>query len=269
MNRLFYIIVLVGSLTTASAQKGWEVGGWLGTSVYYGDLNNKINFKSPGFAGGVLGKYNFNSRVALRSSLNYGRISAADANSDNNFYKARNLSFSSYIFDLSTGVEFNFMNHLRGSKFETYTPFVIVGFSIFKYNPTAELDGVRYDLRDFGTEGQDIGEEYFTMSGGLMLGGGFKWDVSSDMTLAIEFTTRMTFTDYLDDVGKGKYLDAAQLTQARGSTAADLNNQSLNQMQFGYRGDPNTRDWYVFAGIGLTIRLGNPGKCFFGNSAYH
>ena len=56
MFRTFCVVsFLLLSISFSFAQKGWEVGGWLGTSLYYGDLNNKVNFNSPGLAFGVLG----------------------------------------------------------------------------------------------------------------------------------------------------------------------------------------------------------------------
>lgn len=259
MSRTFLgALFIVCVISTSVAQKGWEVGGWIGTSLYYGDLNNKVNFDSPGLAGGVLGKWNFNTRVALRSSINFGQISANDANSDNNFNRSRNLNFSSNIWDLTTGIEFNFLEHVRGSKFETYTPFVFLGGSIFRYNPTTELDGVKYNLQEFGTEGQDIGEEYFRLSGGLTIGGGFKYDVSSDLTFTAEFTTRRVFTDYIDDVST-TFPDQARLTAVRGPIATALSDRSLQDgigIEGRQRGDSSDKDRYTFISFSITKYFG-------------
>jgi len=106
MIRLAYIIILiVAGSYLATAQKGHELGGWLGTSLYYGDLNPSINIADPGLAGGLLAKYNYNSRVSLRAGLSYANVSASDADSDNNFQRSRNLSFKSTIWDMTAGVE--------------------------------------------------------------------------------------------------------------------------------------------------------------------
>lgn len=250
--------VFMSFLSVSQAQKGWEVGGWIGTSLYYGDLNNKVNFDSPGLAGGLLGKWNFNSRVSLRGSLNYGRISADDSNSDNNFNQGRNLNFHSNIFDLTSGVEFNFLEHIRGSKFETYTPFIFAGVSIFKYNPKTELDGVTYSLQEYGTEGQEIGEEYFLLSAGYTLGAGFKWDVSSDLTFAAEFTVRRAFTDYLDDVST-TYPDLARLDAVRGPIAVSLSDRSIQDgiaIEGRQRGNSADNDRYTFISFCLTKHFG-------------
>ena len=246
------------TICSVHAQKGWEIGGWLGTSLYYGDLNNKVNFNDPGLAGGFLTKWNFNTRLSLRGSLNFGMISADDADSDNNFNRNRNLSFKSNIWDITTGFEFNFMEHIRGSKFETYTPFVFVGLSAFRFNPKAELNGVTYNLQELGTEGQDIGEEYFRISAGLTLGAGFKWDVSSDVTFAAEFTTRRLFTDYIDDVST-VYPDKPTLEAIRGPEAVALSDRSLIDgigVAGRQRGNSADNDRYTFISLALTKYFG-------------
>jgi len=259
MLKKFVVVVILGiSFLQANAQKGWEVGGWLGTSFYNGDLNNTINLRSPGLAGGLLGKYNYNSRVAWRASFNYGRISADDAKSNNNFQRNRNLSFYSDIVDFTTGIEFNFLEHVRGSEFKTYTPFVVAGFSVFHFNPKTELNGEVYQLRNYGTEGQDIGEEYFTINAGLMIGGGFKWDISDELTLTAEFTTRRVFTDYLDDVST-VYPDFNRLTVIRGEEAVALSNRSLVDgigVEGRQRGNSKSKDSYTFISLSLTKYFG-------------
>jgi len=259
MFRPFLVVVIcVVTISSSFAQKGWEVGGWLGTSLYYGDLNNQVNFNSPGIAGGFLGKWNFNSRVALRGSFNFGQISANDAESNNNFNRNRNLSFSSNIYDLTAGIEFNFLEHIRGSKFETYSPFVFVGLSAFRYNPTAELNGQNFNLRELGTEGQDIGEEYFLISAGITLGAGFKYDLSGDITLGVEFTTRRLFTDYLDDVST-TYPDKPTLQAIRGPEAVALSDRSLIDGigEVGrQRGNSSDNDRYTFLSISITKFFG-------------
>jgi len=95
---------------SANGQKGYELGGWLGTSFYYGDLNNRLSIHKPGLAGGLNARKNFNTRVSTMLSLSYGRIGGDDAASPNTFEQNRNLSFRSDIFDLSAMLEFNFFN---------------------------------------------------------------------------------------------------------------------------------------------------------------
>ena len=53
MARLLVLsfVLLLGSLT-ASAQYGWEAGGWAGVSYYFGDLNTNFRLNRQALAGG-------------------------------------------------------------------------------------------------------------------------------------------------------------------------------------------------------------------------
>lgn len=242
----------------ATAQKGHELGGWLGTSIYYGDLNTGININDPGIAGGLLAKYNYNSRVSLRAGLSYANVSASDADSDNNFQRNRNLSFKSSIWDMTAGVEFNFFPLVHSSIDQLYTPYLFAGFNVFRYNPTAQLNGVTYELSPLGTEGQDIGEEYFLISGGLVLGGGFKWAIGNDVYFSIEGSARLLFTDYLDDVST-TYPDLQRLEVVRGAEAVALSNRSLVDgigEQGRQRGNSKDNDRFAFVGISFMKYFG-------------
>lgn len=252
MYRLVLItVVILMTASSTEAQKGHELGGWLGSSLYYGDLNTNINLKNPGLAIGVLAKYNYNSRVSLRAGLSYANISASDADSDNNFQRNRNLSFKSTIWDMTGGVEFNFLPLIHSSIEHQYTPYVFGGINVFRYNPKAELDGVTYALADLGTEGQPIGGEYFLLSGGLVLGGGFKWAMGNDTYISLEASTRLLFTDYLDDVST-VYPDLNRLEVVRGQEARLLSNRALVDgigEEGRQRGDSKGNDRYAFVGI--------------------
>lgn len=256
--RIIYIAILIISFCgTLQAQKGWELGGWLGTSFYFGDLNNRLNITQPGIAGGLNARYNFNTRICIKNSLNFGRVGASDADSPNTFERTRNLSFKSNIYDFSSAVEFNFFNYEHGSSDEYATPYLLAGLNVFRWNPTAELDGVKYELKDFGTEGQPNGTEYFGVSAGFVIGGGYKWDLSYDLSLNVEYSYRYLFTDYLDDVS-GTYPNLNQLTQERGPIAAALSDRSGVELgqQGVQRGNSKDNDTYNFVGISLMKYFG-------------
>jgi len=240
------------------SQKGWEAGGWLGASYYFGDLNTDYRLSKPGLAGGIVGRNNFNTRVSATFSLNYGRIRASDSDSKNNFEQQRNLSFYSDVFDLGVAMEFNFFNYVHGSNDEWYTPYIFGGFSVFNYNPKTKLDNNVYSLRDYGTEGQFLGEEYGSINMALNVGIGYKWDITEDLSFNVFLGSRLTRTDYLDDVST-QYPLSAQLEGSRGPIAAALSDRSGIEgfaTEGKQRGDSNTRDTYHFIGIGLMKYFG-------------
>jgi hypothetical protein len=252
------MIIVIGVSHGLKAQKGYELGGWIGTSYYHGDLNTSLRITEPGLAGGLLARYNFNTRLAMRTSLNYGRVGADDATSSNNFERNRNLSFKSHIIDMTNVVEFNFFQYEHGHQTYNKTPYFFGGFNVFYFNPTAELDGQRYKLRDLGTEGQPQGQEYSAVNAGLVLGGGFKFDINRTVSVNIDMSARFLFTDYLDDVST-IFPDKNILEATRGATAVALSDRSLIEglgTAGRQRGDTKGKDKYTFVGISVMKYFG-------------
>jgi hypothetical protein len=258
--RYFFLLFLLLFISAVDiqAQKGFELGGWLGTSYYFGDLNTNLKIVKPGIAGGLIARKNFNTRVSLRSSLSFGRVGADDADSDNNFERNRNLSFRSNIFDLTNVIEFNFFKYEHGHPTHNKTPYFFAGFNIFHFNPTAELNDKRYALRTLGTEGQPIGQEYNSINGGLVLGGGVKFDINRTISINVDISTRFLYTDFLDDVSS-VFPDKTTLKVNRGETAVALSDRSLIEglgAAGRQRGDTKGKDKYTFVGISIMRYFG-------------
>ena len=215
------IVVSLFCFLSLHAQKGWELGPMLGASNYFGDLNTSFDFTEIGPAIGGIARYNFNNRINGKMGLNYTFLYGNDENSPNTFERRRNLSFRTDVIDFTSQVEFNFFPYIHGSKEYSFTPYLLGGLNILYFRPTASLDGETYNLRPLGTEGQPVGEDYGIISGGLVFGGGFKWDVSENWSMNIEWSARSLFTDYLDDVS-GTYPNPTSLRTRRGEIAAAL-----------------------------------------------
>lgn len=243
---MFCSIILVGH------SQSWEVGGWIGTANYQGDLNPNFTLEHPGLAAGALLRYNFNTRLSVKVSGNYGEVFGNDAFSDEVFQRERNLSFDSKIYDGTLQFEFNFLKYEHGSEDHFFTPYLFGGISIFYFNPTTTFEGKTYDLQSLGTEGQFKGDEYALTQPALAFGGGFKVDISYDWSINLELSARRLFTDYLDDVSK-TYPDMDDLEEARGEVAVQLSDRSYSGIsQPGrQRGNSQDRDMYFF--IGLTL----------------
>ena len=257
MRLLLSLVLTTVFFSSINAQKGWEIGGWLGTSFYFGDLNNRLSVTQPGIAGGLNARWNFNTRISLKNSLNFGTVGASDVDSPNNFEKARNLSFKSNIYDFSSAIEFNFFNYVHGSTIDNFTPYLLAGANVFRFNPTAELEGAKYGLKDFGTEGQAVGSEYLGISAGAVVGAGYKWDITYDLSLNIEYSYRILFTDYLDDVS-GTYPSQSELSVIRGVIAASLSDRSVIDLgqEGNQRGNSKDNDSYIFLGISIMKYFG-------------
>ncbi len=269
-NLLLSLMLSIFTLP-AFAQDTWEAGGMLGIAYYFGDLNTTFRLDDPSFAAGVAARYNFNNRLAFKFSGNYTTLSASDADSKNTFEQARNLSFRSAIFDGAAQLEFNFLPYVHGSKEKFYTPYIFGGFNIFSYNPQAELNNEWIDLRSLGTEGQFFGEEYSTVSGGLVYGVGFKIDLSYEWSINFEISGRQLFTDYVDDVST-TYPDMEDLEKLRGELAVTLSDRSipgLTETPIGQpgrqRGNSRDNDNFTFISFSLMYYFGDLKCPTYGN----
>lgn len=252
-------ILFVFSLT-AKAQHGWEVGGGVGVAYYFGDLNTNFRLNKPGLSGTAFARYDFNPRINVKLGLGYGHISADDADSENIFEKNRNLNFHSNIYEFTSQFEFNFFKYIHGSRDEFYTPYLFGGFTVFNFNPQTELDGTTYNLREYGTEGQFSGEEYYTTTLAATYGIGFKVDLNFEWSLNLEISARKLFMDYIDDVST-VYADPGDLEGLRGPIAPLLADRSLRDVNIGLpghqRGDSHGNDTYVMTNLSLVYYFGS------------
>jgi hypothetical protein len=260
--RLFTVaVILLIAAVHTTAQRGYEVGGWLGVSHYFGDLNTTYRLDRPGIAGGLIGRYNFNNRLSTKLSLNYGRLSAYDSDSDNPFQRARNLSFRSPVIDGTLQFEFNFFPYEHGSDDYYFTPYIFGGVSAYYSNPQAEYEGQWYELQSLGTEGQPIGGEYVRVQPALAYGIGIKADLNSTWSINVEMSSRALFSDYLDDVST-VYPNPIELFNLRGGIAAALSDRSIEVVddpiggEGRQRGNSRNNDVFAFLQVGLVYYIG-------------
>ncbi len=269
--RVIFIFCSLFLLSNSSfSQKGFEIGGWLGSSVYFGDLNTSFSLSDPGIAGGVLGRYNFDERISLKGSLNYATISAEDSDSPNSFERERNLDFKSQLIDATAHVEFNFFPYIHGHKELNFTPYLVAGVSLTRFNPQTEFfdvdlqENITVNLQQLGTEGQLPGEEYSRFTPGFSIGGGFKFDLSRDWSINIEVATRRVTSDFLDDVS-GVYGDPDAIDGNRGillgsgTLPSDIADRS--ELRIGeegkQRGNARDNDSYTLVGISIVRYFGS------------
>lgn len=251
----FYL--LTPRLTAQIEMRGWEVGGWVGSAFYLGDLNTEFRFNRPGPALGLAGRYNFNHRLAVRGSLNYGRVEAHDNDSQNTFERNRNLSFRSRTLDLTTQLEFNFLPYYHGSPEYFFTPYAFVGGSLFNFNPRTRVrEDFWTDLKHLRTENTD----YPTVSTALAYGIGIRWDLSYAWSMDAHLGVRNTGTDYLDDVSTVyPQLDRLDPFVARLSDRTPIPTDGSERIDRSgtQRGDATDNDRYLYLGIGLNYYFGD------------
>ncbi len=272
MKRFIFGFICCLTAFWGQAQEGFEFGGYLGASHYFGDLNTDFSLNDPGVTIGILGRYNFNERTAIKLTGTVAQVSAYDFDSNNTFEQRRNLNFKSQILDASAQIEFNFLPYFHGSKTQYFTPYLFAGLSVTHFNPQTEVCNSSpttpagdcngstsiIDLRPLGTEGQFTGEEYFTVAGGLAFGAGFKLSLNYEWSINVELSGRRLFTDYLDDVS-GTYPDFDDLQNLRGNTAVALSDRSNPAIgETGrQRGSSGTKDAFGMLTVGIVYYFGD------------
>ncbi len=263
MKKASLLILFSMSMTALTlAQRGPEIGVVLGVSNYFGDLNTNYSLQRLGVAGGVVGRYNFNTRLSVKLAGTYGRLKAMDSDSENTFQRTRNLSFRTGVADASLQLEFNFFPFIHGSDQSYYTPYIFLGAGVYRANPKAKLDDTWIPLQPLGTEGQPIGGEYSLANPALTYGFGFKTDINSVWSLNVELSGRSLFSDYIDDVST-TYPNLLQLQNLRGSQAALLSDRSGEVVAEPIgepgrqRGNSKNNDAFAFMTVGLVYYLGS------------
>lgn len=264
-NAVFYCVIafLWGYPNIVAAQQPatHEVGAHIGSMTYMGDLNPDFGFKGTRPMIGAMYRYRFSPYVLLKGTANLGWVAGNDAWSNNPYQKARNLSFSSHIFELSGQVELHFHRFEPGGRNPRYffTPYLTTGLALFHFSPKAKYEGEWYNLRAIGTEGQnsDIIDKkpYKQVQLAIPIGLGVKYWLFSRWTLNAELTYRQALTDYLDDVS-GVYVDSyllgdgtinAALADRSGETGIEPIGDPGQQ-----RGDKVRKDGYLMFNVGIT-----------------
>ena len=261
-----------------------EIFGGVGASQMLGDLGGGPNAGS-GLADINMGatnvslslgyRYKLSPKAALRLSVGYLRLEGDDAFTENEGRMPRNLSVQTNVTEFSPMIEFYLISddmpkttRYRGGYFRRSMRnagpkvglYIATGLTIFSYNPTAELDGVRYDLRDLGTEGQGIepgSSKYSTVDFALPVNIGFKINFDQTWSIALEAAARFTATDYLDDVSTD-YYDNDAIRDKYGDAAAELADRRLNSArgsEGGIRGSSENNDAYFYLQLQVAKRL--------------
>ena len=108
------------------------------------------------FSGGL--KTKLSEMISFRADLTYGSAQGADSLTENIDRKSRNLSFRTTFLSISPLIEVFLLSEKYGIRANPFSAYVATGFRFVYYEPKALHDGVWYNLRPLGTEGQLIGQ---------------------------------------------------------------------------------------------------------------
>jgi opacity protein-like surface antigen len=289
MKRITIVLTALLMMNVWASAQTRELGISAGTSNFLGDLgkkepNGKFYFGDieaslfrPAF--GVFYRHGFNKWIAVKASLTYGRLEGDDRRTDykeiqdNDWFRNyRNLHFKSRIIEAAFVAEVHLMPYAAGSTKWRIAPYITAGIGIFNFDPKAEYNGEWVRLRPLGTEGQGIpgyGNKYSLIQPSFPIGLGLKYNVTREITIALEFGHRFTMTDYMDDVSN-KYPDKADIDGFYDKVTArqvyELSRRSPENDPEGryktiteagqQRGNPHGKDGYLFSMVSVSYVIG-------------
>jgi len=280
---IFLVLIMLPLASFAQRKQArLELVAMGGVALYSGDVGgNQTKFLSDymdnlGPAVGLGLRLHVTNFLAIRGNFNYARISGSDSLANGKERIERNLSFRTPIMEGSLLFEVSLFNwkHLAGEKVNSTRGgranlYVFAGMSFFSFKPQAYYQAKWYDLHPLGTEGQGIkpGQaKYSLTSSALVVGLGYRYLLGGRWSLGFEGGLRKTNTDYLDDVSK-EYFDNAAIAAANGTLAAALADRSITEEGVSYirpsgsqRGNSKVKDFYGFAQITLAVKLGKDGS---------
>ncbi|MBW7845154.1 MAG: hypothetical protein H3C45_05840 [Bacteroidia bacterium] len=278
INKVKLVIILSFLLILNVKAQNIEFGIYGGVSNYIGDVSEqsmRMNQFHPGAA--ILGRYNLSPKVTFKGMAAYGRISGYDSLASNVKNRVRNTNFYSDLYEFSAHFEYNLVRYPLGRSTERpFVPYLFGGIGIFHFNPKTEFNGNTYELQPLGTEGQGTTQyndqkKYDLTTVCLPFGAGVKKKISRSFVVGIEAGFRLTFTNYLDDIG-GKYANTNVVGRAYGTVAEKLANRTgevaskYPEVGVAKEGTMRTTrsflfdsDMYFFAGISFSYVIQNLG----------
>ena len=257
----FALLLSSASLWSQSYELGLGVGG----TLFHGDVG-AVGFNAEGGYGflpnqpyaNVTLRRQFNWHWSTRVNFSRGYLEANDLWAKDDFKSNREISVRTEVSEFAMMTEFNFWPYTTGSKFNQ-TFYIFAGLGITAYNPQGLWNDEFVDLRPLETEGQQTylanqlyyGNTTLTVPFGL----GFRRAIARDWSFSTELGWRRYGSDYIDDTS-GDYVDAMDLLDVRNEQSAYFSNPGNVPYVPGLaRGNANTRDWSIFAGVTIFYNL--------------
>ncbi|MCG8309329.1 MAG: porin family protein [Cytophagales bacterium] len=231
-----------------------------GTAHYYGDLakqGDHSNIK-PNFAIGA--RYNFYRWFSAGAELTWFMLAGNDKTDPNK--ESRNLSFQSHNFELSTVFHASLFEEDRRFYLRPFAnPYIYAGVGLVSYNPTAKLEGQRYNLRKLNTSGEDYSG--FTVS--FPVGAGVKLRVNPFFNVVLDGGYRLLISDHIDDVSSGKYPDPTSFSDETARLLSDRTwelgiNPTWAEQGKEFRGNPDNNDGYFIFNVKVEYYFMELGK---------
>ena len=260
------------------------VGELGGKDAGSGHFLSDYDFTSQRVMGQIGMRYKILNPLAVKGTLSYAWLSGSDAKTEEVYRRDRNLSFRTNLWELGVQLEYSIIPepiNYRSTRRRKFTwrsllninTYVFAGVSGFYFNPKAKDDGEGgtgkwVALRKLGTEGQGLMEgrkKYRRIAMAFPFGVGFKYPLSRELGIGLEFGPRYTTTDYIDDVSRS-YVDNEWLARnnpqaarmADRSIKTNDDSDPLPYVKYGpgdQRGEAKFNDFYMFTVVSVSYKL--------------
>ena len=284
MRKLIVVIMLIMSSRCAMAQRTTDLGVQLAAATNWGNIQNQNFSESITPVVGILGRLNFNKRLAIRGQLFTGNLKANGVFNNANIWQ----SGSPRVFDPITNIEsyirrpdyiysfnrtfqsvealfeFNFRDYKLGrSKKNNYTPFVSVGLGgffskasrtgsfILQPNPVVP-GGLLYEPYYLDPTKKILTNNSDVLTLTIPVGVGLKFNITKRLGGIIEVIVRKTFADNIDNLDDPK----------RFKLPLDTTEPNYPNYQDKVSGQLNNNDWYATLAVSLCYQLwSSKGNC--------
>ena len=181
MARLYSIafaLLMTLGMNAQELEYALELGAMVGPSFYMGDGNTNGFYSNVTLAGGVMGRYNINPRMALKFDIGLGSLKG-DANGKNKFppKEGMELTFNNKLIDVGCQYELNFWGYGMGNSYKGHkrlTPYIQVGLGFTHCNEVLTLN--------------------------IPIGVGVKYKVKPRLNIGIDWSMRCSMSDKLDGI---------------------------------------------------------------------
>ena len=233
-----------------------------GTTHYYGDLakpGDNSNIR-PNLALGA--RYNFYRWFSAGAELTWFMLVGDDKTDP--IKEIRNLSFQSHNIELSAVIQVSLFEEDRRFYLRQFAnPYIYGGVGLVNYNPTAELDGERYNLNKLNTSGVD----YSGITASFPVGAGVKFRINPFFNVVLDGGYRFVLSDNLDDVSSGIYPVPSSFTDETARLLSDRTYETLPpgtptwaEQGKELRGNPSDNDGFFILNIKVEYYFAEIGK---------
>ncbi len=225
-------------------------------------------------------RYKLSPTMAIKGFGGWARLTGNDLLTAEPSRNNRNLSFRTNIITASAQFEYSIIEEKvksryarRGKKFPLNVYF-FGGLGVFYFNPESQyFDGKWYKLKPLHTEGQDLAgseaKNYSLVQLCVPLGIGFKYPITREWSIGLEYSITKTFTDYIDDVST-TYYDNDAIRASYGDVAAYFADPSTTPTREApikggtnpgeKRGETTFNDSFMFAWLNVSYKITGSSK---------